>query len=276
MHAVVAVDVFADPDVSGWDVALAAVILVASLFVARAASNATTRLTARLEGLTDSARRGLARTAFWFVILLGIGVAFSALGADVQPLTTAAIVAAVVAIIAFRGVAGQFAAGIVLQTTHPYRVGDHVETLNHVGIVKELNSYATVVETYDGRVVHVPNAEILANPIINRSSAGGLRLDIEVRATITNPPPSLLTDLTEVTATLDGVVAAPAPIASLRAAEPGRITALVRAWHDPTIDGPTVAGAIIEALNQRLADLGVEAAIVTPPPPPPFTPPPPV
>jgi small conductance mechanosensitive channel len=270
-----AVEVFGESEVSAWDVVLAGVVLVASLLLARTAKNATNRLAARLEGLSEGARRGLSRGAFWFVLLLGVGIALSALGADIQPVQTAAIVAAVIAVIAFRGVAGQYAAGVVLQTTHPYRVGDHVETLDHIGVVKELTSYSTVIETYDGRTVHVPNAEVLTHPIVNRSTAGGLRIDIEVRAT-TDEVVDLLDILSEATAATADVLTQPPPIVSLCAAQPGRATVLVRAWHNPTIDGPSVAGTIIEALSRRLSQLGIDATVVTPPPPPPFTPSPPV
>jgi small-conductance mechanosensitive channel len=109
-----------------------------------------------------------------------------------------------------------------------------------------VNSFATVVETYDGRVVHVPNAEVLANPIVNRSAAGGLRLEIEVRATTTGQPTEVLDTIREVTAGAAGVLSTPAPLVSLRAAEPGRLTAYVRAWHDPASDGPSVAGTVVE------------------------------
>jgi small-conductance mechanosensitive channel len=273
---IMAVEVFGESEVSGWDIAVAVAVLVLSVVAARLARRAVSRLASRLQGLSDGARRALARVAFWAVLLVGVGVDLGVLGADIQPLQTATIIAAVVAVIVFRGVAGQYAAGVVLQTRHPFRVGDHVETLGHIGIVKELNSFATVIETYDGRIVHVPNAEVVSNPIVNRTAAGGLQLDFEVRAATADEPAALVGTMTEVAASVSGVVTRPGPIVSLRACEPGRVTALVRAWHDPNIDGPSVAGAIVGALNERLTQLGVDATVVTPPPPPPFTPSPPV
>jgi small-conductance mechanosensitive channel len=254
---IIAVDVFGESDVSVWDIALAAIVILASWLAARTARQATYRLATRLDGLSEDARRSFARAAFFFVLLVGVGVALSVLGADIQPLQTAAIIAAVVAVIALRGVVSQYAAGVVLQSTHPFRVGDHIEIHNHIGIVKELNRYSTVIETYDGRTVHVPNAEVAANPIVNRSTAGGLRLDIEVRATTTGEPTELIDTITEITCSVSGVVAQPAPIVSLRAAEPGRVTALVRAWHNPSVDGPQLRAPSSE--NSTVASLNSES-----------------
>jgi small-conductance mechanosensitive channel len=275
VSSILGVDVLGEPDVSVWDVALAVVVLVAAWLFARAARNATSRVTARLQGLSADVRRTLSHLVFWFVLLVGVGVAISVLGADIQPLQSAAIIVAVVAVIAMRGVVAQFAAGIVLQSTHPYRVGDHIETCGHTGVVREITSYSTVVETYDGPTVYVPNTEVATNPIVNRS-AGGVRADVEVRARTSDDPAELLDVISRTASTVAGVLDRPAPIVTLAATEPERVTVLVRLWHAAASDGPPVASAVVLAVRRRLAELHGDASVVTPPPRPPFTPSPPV
>lgn len=78
------------------------------------------------------------------VIFLGVGIALSLLGAPIQPLIAAAIVIAVVLGLALRGIAENFAAGILLQTRRPIHVGDEIESLGHSGNVVEMNSRAGV------------------------------------------------------------------------------------------------------------------------------------
>ena len=189
-----------------------------------------------------------------------------------RPLQTAAIVGGIVAVLALRGVADQFAAGVVLQSTHPYRVGDEIEVLGYIGVVTEIASYSTVIETYDGRRVHVPNAEVASNSIVNRSVRDGLRFEIEVRAATTGDPQEVLDFLAETTRDAANVLAEPAPLVYARAVEPDRVVALVRAWHDPTQDGSAVAGGLILDLHRGFRERGIEATVVTPPPPQPFTP----
>jgi len=67
--------------------------------------------------------------AKYFVLVLGIGIAISILGAPIQPVLAAAIIVAVVIVLALRGVADNFAAGVVLQSRKPIRVGDFVASL---------------------------------------------------------------------------------------------------------------------------------------------------
>ena len=167
--------------VSGWDIALAAIVLVVFWVFARLAGRAVRTLVGRLEGVSDDLRSLAVRVARYFFLLLGVGVALSILGAPIEPLLTAAVIVAVVAVLAVRGIADNFAAGVVIQTRRPIHVGDEVESLGFVGTVEELSSRAVVIRTEDGRTVHLPNSKVLDSPIVNRSTAGHRRSEVEVR-----------------------------------------------------------------------------------------------
>ncbi len=95
MFALTATEVIGESNVSWWDIALAALVVILAIIAARVAGRATARMVGRLEGIPPNTGRTIARTAAYTVLLLGFGVALSALGADIQPLQTAAIVAAV-------------------------------------------------------------------------------------------------------------------------------------------------------------------------------------
>ena len=99
----------------------------------------------------------------------------------IQPLITVAIVFGVILALALRGIADNFASGIVLQTRRPIHIGDEVESLGYVGNVLDMDSRAVVIETFDGRTVHLPNSEVLGDPLINHSTKGARRSEVEVR-----------------------------------------------------------------------------------------------
>ncbi|HYJ24876.1 MAG TPA: mechanosensitive ion channel domain-containing protein [Acidimicrobiia bacterium] len=100
----------------------------------------------------------------------------------IQPLLTAVIVIGVILALALRGIAENFAAGIVLQTRRPIEVGDEVDSLDYVGDVIEMNGRAVIIETFDGRRVHLPNSEVLSNPLVKHTDRGARRSDVEVRS----------------------------------------------------------------------------------------------
>jgi small-conductance mechanosensitive channel len=259
--------------VSGWDIALAVISLVVFWVFARLAGRAVHRLVGRLDGISDDLRSLAVRVARYFFLLLGVGVALSILGAPIEPLLTAAVIVAVVAVLAVRGIADNFAAGVVIQTRRPIHVGDQVESLGFVGTVEELSSRAVVIRTEDGRTVHLPNSKVLDNPIVNHSTAGCRRSEVEVRLRGGPPAAELEPDLLDAARTVAGVAADPAPGVLLVGVDPDRATLRVRFWHEPTASAVAdVAGDVVTALSTLLRDRSLDAAVVTPAPAPPSAP----
>src|SRR3954468_21203729 len=175
-------DLVSSSEISGWDLALAGVTLVATWIFGRLARRATLTVLARLEGVSEDLRQLAARLAKYAVWLLGLGIGLTFLGAPIQPLLAAAVILAVVAVLALRGIADNFAAGVVIQTRRPVQLGDEIEVLGHAGVVVEMNGRSVVIETADGRTVHIPNAKVLDNPLVNASAHALRRSDVEVRA----------------------------------------------------------------------------------------------
>jgi small-conductance mechanosensitive channel len=211
----------------------------------------------------------ISRTAGYLVIFLGVGIALSLLGAPIQPLLAAAIVIGVVLALAMRGIAENFAAGIILQTRRPIHVGDEIESLGYSGNVVEMNSRAVVVETFDGRLAHLPNSEVLSEPLLNHSEHGARRSEVEVRVRARDLD-EIRTWLVGTVASASGVMSDPAPTVYLTGSDPVRVTALVQFWHDPD-NGYSVRSAVIDALAAARADNEM-ATVVTPQPAPPLAP----
>lgn len=187
------------------------------------------KLLTRLQGLSDHLRDLAARAAGYVVLFVGFGIALSIIGVPIQPLLTAVIVIGVVLALALRGIAENFAAGIVLQTRRPIEVGDEVDSLDYVGDVVEMNGRAVIIETFDGRRVHLPNSEVLSNPLVNHTERGA-RSTVEVRSR-SREFEETLRDLADVVAAVPGVLPEPPPAVYLTSIDPVRVTALVQFWH---------------------------------------------
>lgn len=248
---------------------LAIVVLLLAWILSRVTRKATARVLKRLEGITPEMKGLLARVAGYLVIFLGIGIALSMLGVPIQPLLAAAIVIGIVMALALRGIAENFAAGIILQTRRPIHVGDEIESLGFSGNVAEMNGHAVVVETFDGRMVHLPNAEVLSEPLLNHTEHGARRSEVEVRVR-SRDFDETTTWLASTVASAPGVMSDPAPAVYLTGADPVRVTALVQFWHDPD-NGYSVRSAVIDVLAAARAENEM-ATIVTPQPAPPLAP----
>ena len=261
-----------DPTLSAWDIILALLILIVAWIVSRAAGRAVRSITGRLEGIPPEIAVLAARIVRYFVIVLGIGMALTALGADMQPVLAATLVVGVAAALSLRGIAENFAAGVVLQTSRPIEAGDVVDIKGVTGPVREMNGRAVVIETFDGAVVYLPNSDTLDNPIVNRSATAGRRSSVEVSADRTRmPADELITILHETTAGVEGVIAEPAVETSLTGIDETRVTTLVTFWHEPsasTAVSSNVVTAIADALAPRDQSVSVTVLPLSLPTPP--------
>jgi small-conductance mechanosensitive channel len=71
---------------------------------------------------------------------------------------------------AFRDIAENFLASLLLSVRNPFRSGDLVEVAGHRGIVLNLNTRSTILRTLDGSQVQIPNATVYKSTIENFSS----------------------------------------------------------------------------------------------------------
>jgi small-conductance mechanosensitive channel len=72
------------------------------------------------------------------------------------------------------------ASGVMLIVLRPFRAGDVVSVAGSEGTVHSVRIFQTHLYTPDNRTIILPNSQITAGPIINYSSRGDRRLDINV------------------------------------------------------------------------------------------------
>jgi len=68
---------------------------------------------------------------------------------------------------AFRDIAENFLASILISIQRPFAMGDFIEVNGHRGFVQRVNTRATLIMTRDGNHVQIPNAIIYKNEITN-------------------------------------------------------------------------------------------------------------
>jgi small-conductance mechanosensitive channel len=81
---------------------------------------------------------------------------------------------------AFQDIAANFVSGIILAFRKPFMIGDVVVVGDLMGIVDRTNLRVTVIQTYQGQEVYVPNKDVLSNAITNYSILGERRIDLAV------------------------------------------------------------------------------------------------
>ncbi len=263
--------------VEWWQLLIAVVVIIAGWILSRLARAGTIRLLRLAPSVSEIVSTFIARLVSYSVVLLSVGIALAVLGVNMQPLLVLAVVLAVVAVLVLRGVADNFAAGVVIQASKPIEVGHEIQVEGPdgravTGVVTDLNSRTVVLETYDGRTVHVPNAKMVQDPIVNHSARGLRRSEVQVRAARSGAGfDEVLARLTEAAASVPGVSETEPSRAIAVSISPERLTARVLFWHTPP-DGLTVTAGVVEAIAAALRAAGVESTVTSEPGLPPLVP----
>ena len=157
-------------------VVLAIVVFIVLLSIANRLKNIIIeRLTIRMDD--PLLARFLGRVVKATIIILAIMVALKIIGlADIAGgLLAGASVSAIVVGFAFKDIAENFLAGIILAFNRPFRVGDTVELNGIKGKVISLDMRTSQIKSFDGKDIYIPNASVIKNPVINYTIDGFLR-----------------------------------------------------------------------------------------------------
>lgn len=106
--------------------------------------------------------------ARWLIIILGVMLAATIVAPSLTPgdLIAGLGVSSVAIGFAFKDILQNMLAGILILLRQPFEVGDQIVSGGHEGTVERIETRATILKTYDGRRVVVPNADIYTDSVV--------------------------------------------------------------------------------------------------------------
>jgi small-conductance mechanosensitive channel len=167
---------------------------------------------------------------------------------------------------AFKDIFQNFLAGILILLTRPFRIGDQVQYDRYEGTVEDIQTRATLIATYDGLRVVVPNGNVFTNIVVVRTAYPRRRLQVSLPVYAGQDLDELKRRARETVAGVEGVLADPGPEPLLVQLDDGAIRLRVRWW----IQTPIQTGAKVETdrvLSALAKALGGLPGLPLPPPP---------
>jgi small conductance mechanosensitive channel len=142
------------------------------------------------------------------VIILGFLFALSIVNLDKTVTSILAGVGVVgIAIgFAFQDIAANFISGVFMASNKPFKLGDVIDTGDISGTVKQLNLRTTVVRTFQGNDVIIPNNQIFQNPLINYTTSPERRIELEVGVSYSSDLKQVKELTTKAIKKLDGLI----------------------------------------------------------------------
>ncbi|MCA9688634.1 MAG: mechanosensitive ion channel, partial [Myxococcales bacterium] len=118
--------------------------------------------------------------ARWLLITAAILACLGVFGIETTSFAAILGAAGLAIGLAFQGTLSNFAAGVMLLTFRPFRIGDYVKVASNEGTVAEIGLFVTSLDTLDNRRLILPNATIIAANIDNYTHHEVRRVDIDV------------------------------------------------------------------------------------------------
>ena len=160
---------------------------------------------------------------------------------------------------AFRDLAENQIAGVLMSLRQPFEPNDHVVIEGHEGKVVRLTSRATILMTLDGNHLRIPNATVLKSVMLNYTRNPRRRLAFTLGI---GPAEDLVRALTEGASALggvDGVLGDPEPRGQIEEVGDSWVTVRFFAWVDQReSDFARVRSEAIRVAKQALEVAGIE------------------
>ncbi|MEJ2341556.1 MAG: mechanosensitive ion channel, partial [Gemmatimonadales bacterium] len=117
----------------------------------------------------------IATLVYWAVLLAGFLFAAAAAGFEIGRLTLLAGAFGVGIGFGLQDVVNNFVSGLILAFERPIQVGDIVDIGTLQGTVSRIGMRSSVVRTFQGAEVIVPNSNLISNPMTNWTRSDRLR-----------------------------------------------------------------------------------------------------
>lgn len=116
------------------------------------------------------------------VMVVGVFIALSLLNLDktVTSLLAGVGVIGLALGFAFQDIAANLMSGLFMAFRGYFEVGDVIEVAGHLGTVQKIELRATILKTFQGLSVVLPNKEVFQNDLINYTRTQERRVDIPV------------------------------------------------------------------------------------------------
>ena len=132
--------------------------------------------------------------------------------------------------LAVNGALSNFAGGILILVTRPFKVGDYISAQGSEGIVEDIRIISTKIVTLDNKVVYLPNGALSSGNIVNYSEKDIRRVDL-VFSVAGNDPYVVRKLMTDVCAADEKVLQDPAVFVRVSDYGAGNgVKVTMRAW----------------------------------------------
>jgi small-conductance mechanosensitive channel len=197
----------------------------------------------------------LSRLARWAVLIVGTLVALDQVDFDLTSFVAGLGIVGLTVGFALQDIARNFVSGILLLVRQPFNIGDAVKVSDYSGKVTEINTRDTVIKTWDGELVIIPNIDVFTQPIINYTQHKMRRRVVRAGIGYEEDIGEVVNMLTHAVTSVEGVQEDPAPSIVVEELGDSAVQLSIYFWINQETHGLfDVHSAVVSAIK-NLADV---------------------
>ena len=124
----------------------------------------------------------LSDLGFWALIIFGALISLTIIMPSLKPadLLASLGIGSIAIGFAFKEILQNWFAGLLILLRMPFRRGDQIQVLEAEGTVMRIEPRATIIRTYDGRDIVVPNTMVFTNMVVVNTSQPQRRVEMDL------------------------------------------------------------------------------------------------
>ena len=206
------------------------------------------------------------------IAVVGFLFAIVVMGFDLTSVTVLAGAVGVGLGFGLQNIFNNFFSGLIMLLEQPIRVNDIAKVNDLIGTVREVGIRATVIETFDGAEVIVPNADFISKTVLNWTKSNRRRrAEIDVGVAYGSEPQQVL-EILEAAADMEGVASDPKSLAIFTGFGDSSLNFRLYVWVTDLSNILIVPSRIRQTILDKLAEAEItvpfpqrDVRIITPP-----------
>jgi small conductance mechanosensitive channel len=197
----------------------------------------------------------------WALVILGFLMAATIVLPTLKPgdLIAGLGVSSVAIGFAFKDILQNWLAGMLILLRQPFEINDQIEVKGREGTVERIETRATIIKTYDGQRIVIPNSDIYTNAVLVKTAHEKRRSQYDVGIGYGDSIEDALDVIREAVAGVANVQRDPPPEAFVWALDTSWVTIRARWWTESRrADVIQVQAEVLTAIKNALDKAGID------------------
>jgi small conductance mechanosensitive channel len=239
------------------NVLIALVIFVIALYLARLLSSIVRKMLDHRK-IPLGVVQLFSQLTYWTVIVAGVILALQRFF-DVIPFVAGLGIVGLTVGLALQDVMKNFVAGLIILVQRPFLVGETIGVRGFDGTITAIDLRSTEMQASDGRLVILPNADVLANPIINYSRTSQRQAELSINLPLNCDPDTVKQILMDAGKDIVGFLYQPEPAVAFSSMTDSAIQAKLSFWVDvKKNDLGRAREAVLLKIKSAFSEEGIE------------------